>query len=323
LENADRAIGVPGATMSVLTFGLQNVGYGRAFAIRPEVFWPFFTFFVLFVIGLAKIFSREISQRRGIEKLFPFGRLFYAIPMAVFGTDHFVDIKGVARIVPKWMPFHIFWVYFVGIALIVGALAIILKIQGRLAAILLGCMFLLFVAMIHIHNIEATHGARLFWMIALRETLFAGGAFAVACVLSKETTTHGTTWLVTLCRFLVGIPAIVFGVEYFLHPATELGVPLEKITPAWVPAAALWAYIFGAALIICGALIVVNMKARPAAIVMGIVILFLVVFLYVPVTIGNPSDIDSGLNSLVDTLAFSGTFLVLADAMGRRDFSLT
>jgi uncharacterized membrane protein YphA (DoxX/SURF4 family) len=81
----------------------------------------------------------------------------------------------------------------------------------------------------------------------------------------------------------------------------------------------LWAYVFGAVLIICGALIVVNVKARPAAIVLGIVILFLVVFLYVPVTIGNPSDIDSGLNSLVDTLAFSGAFLVLADAMGRRN----
>jgi uncharacterized membrane protein len=311
--------------MNLLSFGLQNLGRARpllalaVFGIRPEVFWPFFTFFVLFAIGLAKVFAGEISQRHGIDKLLPFGRLFYAIPMAVFGTDHFVDVKGVARIVPKWMPFQVFWVYFVGIALIVGALAIILKIQGRLAAILLGCMFLLFVAMIHVHNVEASHGARLFWMIALRETLFAGGAFAVACVLSKKTTSDRTPWLVSLCRFLVGIPAIVFGVEHFLHPLSEPGVPLEKMTPAWVPAPALWAYLFGAALIICGACIVANMKARPAAIVMGIVILFLVVFLYVPVTMGNPSDIDSGLNSLVDTLAFSGTFLVLADAMGRRN----
>jgi uncharacterized membrane protein len=243
--------------------------------------------------------------------------------MAVFGTDHFVAIKGIARMVPKFIPFHVFWAWLVGIALVAAALSIILKIQGRLAAILLGCMFLLFVALIHVRNIEATHGARLFWAIALRETLFSGGAFAVASVLAKRTPADGTPWLVTLCRFLVGIPAIVFGVEHFLHPLSEPGVPLEKITPAWVPAPVLWAYLFGAALIICGALIVVNVKARSAAIVLGIVILFLVVFLYVPVTIGNPSDIDSGLNSLVDTLAFSGTFLVLADAMGRRDFSLT
>jgi uncharacterized membrane protein YphA (DoxX/SURF4 family) len=311
--------------MNILNIGFQYLGHTHpalalvVFGIPPDVFWPFFTFFVLFVIGLTKILAGEISQRRGIDKLLPFGRLFYVIPMAVFGTDHFVDIKGVARIVPKWMPFHVFWTWLVGIALVAAALAIILKIQGRLAAILLGCMFLLFVALIHVHNIQATHGARLFWMIALRETTFSGGAFAVASLLSKRTPSEGTPWLVTLCRFLVGIPAIIFGVEHFLHPLSEPGVPLEKMTPAWVPAPALWAYLFGAALIICGACIVANVKARPAAMVMGVVILFLVVILYVPITIKNPSDIDSGLNSLVDTLAFSGTFLVLADAMGRRN----
>lgn len=323
--------------MNMLNFAFQYFGHARlsfalaVFGIRPDVFWPFFTFFVLFAIGLTKVFTSELSQRRGIDKLLPFGRLFYIIPMAVFGTDHFVDIKGVAQLVPKWMPFHVFWTWLVGIALVAAALAIILKIQGRLAAILLGCMFLLFVAMIHVHNIEATHGARLFWMIALRETLFSGGAFAVASLLAKRTQSDGASvpllGLVTLCRFLVGIPAIIFGVEHFLHPLSEPGVPLEKITPAWVLAPALWACLFGAALIICGACIVANIKARPAAIVMGIVILFLVVFLYVPITIKNPSDIDNGLNSLVDTLAFSGTFLVLADAMGarngRRNFSLT
>jgi uncharacterized membrane protein len=319
--------------MNMPNFVFQYFGHARpalalaVFGIRPDVFWPFFTFIVLFAIGLTKVFRNEISQRHGIDKILPFGRLFYIIPMAVFGTDHFVDINGVARIVPKWMPFHVFWTYLVGIALVAAALSIILKIQGRLAAILLGCMFLLFVAMIHVHNIQTTHGARLFWAIALRETLFSGGAFAVASLLSKRTPSDGAPWLVTACRFLVGVPAIVFGVEHFLHPLSEPGVPLEKITPAWVPAPALWAYLFGAALIICGACIVANMKARPAAMVMGIVILFLVAFLYVPVTIGDPSDIDNGLNSLVDALAFSGTFLVLADAIGRRngsrDFSLT
>jgi uncharacterized membrane protein len=311
--------------MNILNVGFQYFSHARpalalaVLGIRPAVFWPFFTFFILLAIGLTKLFTSEFSQRRGIDKLLPFGRLFYAIPMAVFGTDHFVDVKGVARIVPTWMPFHVFWVYFVGIALIAGALAIILKIEGKLAAILLGCMFLLFVAMIHVHNIEATHGARLFWMIALREALFAGGAFAAAVVLSNKTASDGVPWLVTVCRFLVGIPAIIFGVEHFLHPLSEPGVPLEKITPAWVPVPVFWAYFFGTVLIVCGACIVVNWKARPKAILMGIVILFLVAFLYIPVTIGNPSDIDSGLNSLVDTLAFSGTFLVLADAMERRN----
>jgi uncharacterized membrane protein len=64
------------------------------------------------------------DQKHGLEKILPFGRLFYAIPMGVFGTDHLADAKNIARIVPSWMPLHIFWVYLVGIALIAAALSI-------------------------------------------------------------------------------------------------------------------------------------------------------------------------------------------------------
>jgi len=316
--------------MNMLNCSIQLFHHARlslalaVFPIRPDVFWPFFTCVILFAIGLTKIIKdHELPQEHGLDKILPFGRLFYAIPMGVFGTDHFVDAKDVARIVPRWMPWHIFWVYLVGIALIAAALSIILKIQGRLAATLLGCMFLLFVVMIHIHNIEATHGARLFWAIGLRDLAFSGGAVALAGTnlagrQSKRTPSDGSPVLVTLSRFFLGIPAIVFGVEHFLHPTFEPGVPLEKITPSWIPGPLFLAYLTGAGLIACGACIVVNKKARLAAIVLGIVILLLVVFLYIPITVANPSDIDSGLNSLVDTLALSGTALVLADAIRER-----
>ena len=46
----------------------------------------------------------------------------------------------------------------------------------------------------------------------------------------------------------------------------------------WVPAPFFWGYLTGAALLVCGACIVVNKKARLAAIYLGIVILFFVVF---------------------------------------------
>jgi uncharacterized membrane protein len=134
----------------------------------------------------------------------------------------------------------------------------------------------------------------------------------------KRTPSDGAPGLVTLWRFFVGIPAIVFGVEHFLHPTFAPGIPLEKITPTWIPGHLFWAYLTGAALIACGACIVVNKKVRLAAIYLGIVILLLVVFVYLPITVANPSDIDSGLNSLVDTLAFSGTALLLADAIRER-----
>jgi uncharacterized membrane protein len=183
---------------------------------------------------------------------------------------------------------------------------------------LLGCMFLLFVAMMDIHALQVTHGSVRFWALTLRDLTFSGGAFAVAaCQWTKMFSTR-SSWLAIPSRFFVGIPAIFFGVQHFLHRTMEPGFPLGQITPAWIPGNTFWVYLTGSALIVCGASFVVNIKARPAAIYLGIVILLIVLFIYVPITIAKPSNLDTGLNSLLDTLALSGTALVLADAIGER-----
>jgi uncharacterized membrane protein len=307
--------------MNMLSCSLQFFYHARlalalaVFPIRAEVFWPYFSGAIFFVIGLTKILKDELPQKHGLDK---FGRLFYALPMGVFATQHFTNPKLVASIVPSWMPWHTFWVYLVGIAIIAAVLSILLEIQARLAATLLGCMFLLFVVLMHIHNIVVTHGALLFWVIGLRDLAFSGGAFALAATQLKRTPSEGAPVLVTLCRFFVGIPAIVIGVDHFLHPTLAPGIPMEAITPAWIHGRLFWAYLTGAALIACGACIVANKNVRLAATCLGIVVLLLGVFVYSFMIIANPSDIDGGLNNFVDILALSGTVLVLADAISKR-----
>jgi uncharacterized membrane protein len=290
-----------------------------AFAIPADVFWMNFAGIVLLVIGLIKISKDELPQRRGLEKIMPFGRLFYAIPMGVFGAEHLVDSADISGGVPAWMPAHLFWTYLVGIALIAAALSIILKRYAKLAATLLGCMFLIFVALIHIPNIVAMHGARLFWAICLRDISLSGGAFALAGTLSKHAPADGEPRLVTLGRFFVGIPAIFFGVVSLLHPEIVPGVPLARVTPAWIPGHIFWAYLSGASLIVCGVCIVVNKKARMAATYLGIMILLLMLFVYLPILIAAITNIGDGLNYFADTLAFCGTILVLADAINERN----
>ena len=172
--------------MNMLNCSLQFFYHARltlafgVFGIPPVVFWPFVSFVILSAIGLIKIIKDELPQKHGLDKILPFGRLFYAIPMGVFGTDHFADAKNIARIVPRYMPWHMFWTYLVGVALIAASLSIILEIRGRLAATLLGCMFVLFVAMMDIRALAITHGSSLFWAITLRDITFSGGAFAIA-----------------------------------------------------------------------------------------------------------------------------------------------
>ena len=114
----------------------------------------------------------------------------------------------------------------------------------------------------------------------------------------------------------MGIPAIVFGVEDILYPAIVPGIPLARITPTWIPGHVFWAYLSGAVLVATGACILVNVKARLAATYMGIMILLLMLFVYLPILIAEPLSIANGLNYFFDTLVLSGAALLLADAIG-------
>ncbi|MDQ6763682.1 MAG: hypothetical protein M3015_13770, partial [Bacteroidota bacterium] len=59
-----------------------------------------------------------------MQKLIPLGKYFIAITMVAFGIDHFLYTDFVATLVPAWLPAHVFWTYFAGIALILSGLAL-------------------------------------------------------------------------------------------------------------------------------------------------------------------------------------------------------
>ena len=81
-----------------------------------------------------------------LEKLIPFGRIFFAILMLLFGCSHFVFTDFVATMVPKWIGAPLFWTYFAGAALIASSIAIIFKIWIKVVALLLAIMLFLFLS---------------------------------------------------------------------------------------------------------------------------------------------------------------------------------
>jgi uncharacterized membrane protein len=134
---------------------------------------------------------------------------------------------------------------------------------------------------------------------------------------------HKST-LIHIGRVLIGIAAIFFGIKHFLHPAACPGVPLEKVTPAWIPGAMVIGYLTGTILVLAGVIILVNKKTRIAATYLGIWILLLVVFIYGPILIVQLSDPSTavkveGINYFADTLLFAGAILALAHASRRTD----
>ncbi len=81
-------------------------------------------------------------------------RILYACSIAFFGVQHFMYAHFVAKMVPRYIPWHLFWAYFVGVALIAAAAGIVINKMARLACILLGAMIFLFVLLIQVPTVK-------------------------------------------------------------------------------------------------------------------------------------------------------------------------
>jgi uncharacterized membrane protein len=278
------------------------------------VLLPYLIGTLVLVLGLYTI-RKELVSRQSLDRIVALGPVFVAVSVAVFGTEHFTATKILAGMVPGWIPGHMFWALFVGTCLIGAALSIAARKYAGVAAALLGLMILLFVLLIHIPGIVNTPTSSLLWVVGFRDLSFSGGALAVAAAQREPWVPQVRQRIISLARLFIAVPITFLGVEQFLHPELAPGVPLEKSTPLWIPGHAFWGYPTGAIFVIAGLLLISNQKARLAASWLGVVILLLVLVVYVPIVVANPSDIGNGVNYLADTLLLSGCVLALAEAL--------
>src|SRR4030095_3086419 len=109
-----------------------------------------------FVIAGCFSEKNENLLYRFLGKLIPFGPILFSIPIISFGILHFLYAKDVADYVPSWVPYHMFWTYLAGTALIGSGLAIILEIKLGLIAALLGAMIFIWFIILHIPRVIAS-----------------------------------------------------------------------------------------------------------------------------------------------------------------------
>ena len=272
----------------------------------------------LLLIGVWSAKS-DITRARGLDKVVALSSLCFAVPLAVFGALHLFGPQFLIPIVPVYMPWRLFWIYFVGCALIVAALSIATKIGVRWSGLLFGIMMFLFVAMIHFPGALRQPHNRIIWTIVFREMSFGGAGWILAGNAKDGWRGPSKRTLILVGRILIAIAAIFFGVEHFLHPTGLPGVPLAKQMPAWIPGRVLIDYVTGAALLVSGGSILLNRKTRTVTTYVGGLLLLMVLVIYGPVLIaalGQPSTSVQveGINYFADTLLFAGSILALASA---------
>lgn len=286
-------------------------------SIPSEVTWSYFAFGVVIVIGLVTMFVRgDWEKARGFDKLILFGPIFYAAPLAAFGTEHLTLTKVIASIVPKWIPWHLFWAYFVGICFIAAALSLVTRIKARLAASLLGLTFFLFVVLMDVPGWARDPRNRFALALVLRELSFSGGALALAASLTEQGRERETHILATIARYFVAIPVMYYSGEQFMHADHVPGIPLVMVTPGWLYGHAIWTYLAAVVYAVAGPLLLIGRRTRAAATWLGFTVLFLVLVAYVPIGVVERTSIE-GFNYLADTLMYCGAVLLLAGAMPR------
>ena len=82
--------------------------------------------------------------------VFKIGTILYALVVAFFGINHFLNGTGMQNTVPSFIPGGIFWVYFTGAALIAAAISFLTGKQTRLAGLLMAAFLLIIVLTIHL-----------------------------------------------------------------------------------------------------------------------------------------------------------------------------
>lgn len=258
----------------------------------------------LFLVGV------RFTAASGVGRILVLGPVFEAVALAIFAAEHFLAAHDLAGIVPRWIPAPLFWTYLVGVALLAAAISFIAWRYVHWSASLLALLFLIIVATVDLPNLSKHVHERLFWTLTARETAFAGGAMVLAA--SRWSPGRPAITLLIVGRLFVACTFIFYAIEHFLFPRFVPGVPLEKMTPAWVPAPVLLACIVGMTLLAAGVGLMISPARRAAAAGAGAVLLLLTAFFYVPIL---ATEIRSqlaveGINYVGDTLLFAATALL-------------
>jgi uncharacterized membrane protein len=113
-------------------------------------------------------------------------QLAFAICALIFGGAHFAYLNYTAPLVPKWLPpTQVFWAYATGVAFIAAGVAILTRVQARLAAILLTTMLAAFGLLVNEPILLADHANHFNWTESTVNLAVVGAAWVVADSLAK------------------------------------------------------------------------------------------------------------------------------------------
>ena len=247
------------------------------------------------------------------------GRLFYGAAIAEMGVQTLYYNKFPYMLIPEkhsWVKDLVVLTYLSGILLLLAGACIILRKRTMSASLLLGTVLLLIFCFYFIpYELVVSPNYMHFgdWENSAKELALCGGAFVIAGVYPEATKSaliRSLKRLAPLGVVLFALTIISFAVDHFLY-AKEAA----DYVPAWVPRHVFVLYFTGAALLLSGMAILLNIRRGLAAVLLGTMILIWVIILHIPRIIVSPRIYLGGeLTSAFIALAYCGIAFVIAGA---------
>jgi hypothetical protein len=252
-----------------------------------------------------------------METLSNIGRIFYGIAIAATGfqTIYYHDFPY-WLLPPKhnWIPGLAVVAYIFGALFVLAGTCIVFKKKTRPISLLSGTVLLLIFCFYFIpyqFMTSARYMHLLQWENAEKELAFSGGAFIIAGCFSEKNENILYRFLgklIPLGPILFAIPIISFGILHFLYAKD-----VADYVPSWVPNRLFWTYLAGTGLLGSGLAIILKIKSRLAATLLGAMIFSWFIMLHIPRVIVSPvAYLGSEITSAFLALAYSGIAFVIA-----------
>jgi uncharacterized membrane protein len=252
-----------------------------------------------------------------VDNLSNAGRIFYGIAIAGMGAQCFYHKEFPYMLVPPnhlSIPWVTLAVYISGTLLILAGTFIVFEIKIRLTGLLLGGLLLLifcfyFIPYEFLSTSDYMRPGE--WENAEKELALSAGAFVIAGDYAKLNERSVFRILGKFSSFgtiIFAFTIIAFGIDHFLYAKD-----VSEYISSWIPWKIFWTYLAGTALLGAGIAILLKIKIRFSATLLGAMIFIWFIILHIPKALGAPAeDMGGEVTSAFLALAYSGIAFVIA-----------